>query len=255
MEKWEVALNKFVKKWEKRDDVVGLLVCGSYVTGNPTSHSDVDIQIILDRSVDWRERGNEYIDGILFEYFANSLLQNIKYFEDDYKLRRKVNVHMFKTGKVIFDKNGDLQKLIDLADVWDKKEFPDKNHVSLELSKYHLWDMKDNLEEVYDRNGDEFYIVYFVHLDKMFDIYASYLKYYKVPVYKLKRFLTNEEDRKKYRVVEFPDKRFVELYTDAITLQEKKEMMFKYSQLTEYVLDKMGGFNISDWRVRSSSEN
>jgi hypothetical protein len=33
MDKWTLALETFLKDWKDRGDVVGALVCGSYVTG------------------------------------------------------------------------------------------------------------------------------------------------------------------------------------------------------------------------------
>ena len=47
-DKWKVALEKFLKKWENKKEVIWILVCGSYVTGNPSKHSDIDIHILLD---------------------------------------------------------------------------------------------------------------------------------------------------------------------------------------------------------------
>ena len=71
MEKWELALKKFLKNWENKKEVVGAIVCGSYITGNPSNHSDIDIHLLLSSKTKWRERGNVIIDGILIEYFAN----------------------------------------------------------------------------------------------------------------------------------------------------------------------------------------
>ena len=67
-ENWEKAVDKFIKKWKSKKEVIGALVCGSYVTGNPTKHSDIDIHIILDNKCNWRMRGDEYVDGFLMEY-------------------------------------------------------------------------------------------------------------------------------------------------------------------------------------------
>lgn len=254
MEKWEIAVEKFLKKWQNKKEVVGAVVCGSYITGNPSKHSDIDIHILLDKQIIWRERGNEYIDGFLIEYFANPLSQNLKYFEDDYSSRRKMNLHMFKTGRIIFDKNGDVKKLIETAKKWDKKEYKKLPQVSKEISKYFLWDMNDNLEEVFEANGEEFYLVYYVQLEKLFDSYAAYLCYDNIAVYKIKRFLTNNKDKIKYYVKEFPDLVFLKLYVNAITLNDKNKMMKEYQKLTKYVLDKMDGFNIDGWKIRSSVE-
>lgn len=46
-------------------------VCGSYITGNPSTHSDLDVHIILNENVNYRERGNKIVDGLLIEYFKD----------------------------------------------------------------------------------------------------------------------------------------------------------------------------------------
>ena len=40
MEEWKIALEEFLKDWMSRNDVVGALVCGSYITGHPSKRSD-----------------------------------------------------------------------------------------------------------------------------------------------------------------------------------------------------------------------
>ena len=38
-------LNKFLEEFEHKDDVEGVLVCGSFVTGHPNKHSDLDVHL------------------------------------------------------------------------------------------------------------------------------------------------------------------------------------------------------------------
>ena len=85
MKDWKRKLDLFLADFEYADDVVGVLVCGSYITGNPTSHSDLDVHIVLDNKVDYRERGNKIVDGLLIEYFANPSKQIFRYFDEDFK--------------------------------------------------------------------------------------------------------------------------------------------------------------------------
>ena len=63
--KWEEKLNVFLENFEYKGDIVGVLACGSYITGNPSSHSDLDVHIILNENVNYRERGNKIINRIL----------------------------------------------------------------------------------------------------------------------------------------------------------------------------------------------
>lgn len=80
MKPWEDALNKFLASWKEQKDVIGAIVCGSFITGLPTERSDIDLHIILSDEVDWRERGNQYVDGFLIEYFVNPPRQNKEIF-------------------------------------------------------------------------------------------------------------------------------------------------------------------------------
>ncbi len=253
-ERWEIALEKFISKWRTKKEVVGAVACGSYITGNPSRHSDIDVHILLNKKIKWRERGNKIVDGTLIEYFANPMPQNFKYYQDDFKSRRKINIHMFTTGRILFDKDGDVKKIIEKAKEWDKKKFDKSKRIPIELSKYSLWDMNDNLEEVYESNAEDFYFVYYNYLNDLFDSYSKFLGYNGVSPNKLRRFLTDNKDKAKYKMPDFPDSVFVPIFVEAITLKDKKEMMALYTKLTNYVLTKMKGFNIDGWKIRSPVE-
>jgi len=87
-----------------KKEVVGAIVCGSYVTGHSTKHSDIDLHIILKKGTKRRERGNKIVDGILIEYFANPVSSLTQYFKNDFSANKKINSHMLASGKILFDK-------------------------------------------------------------------------------------------------------------------------------------------------------
>lgn len=217
---WEDSLKKFLKKWENKKEVIGIIVCGSYITGNPSSHSDVDTHILLDANTTWRERGNEIIDGILIEYFASPTKRYHEYLEDDLKSRKKVTAHMFSTGKILFDKTGELRELVQYSKEYMKRENIKQNNIQIELAKYQVWDMCDNLEEVFEAKSEEFLFVFYNFLDDLFEIYAEFLQFNSVPVNKLRRLLINEKDKKKYHVDNFPDEEFVRLLISSMGTKE-----------------------------------
>jgi len=254
MEKWEIVLGKFLKKWRSKKEVIGAIVCGSYVTGNPSKHSDIDLHIILDSKTKWRERGNEIVDGILIEYFANPAKKHNEYFEEDYRGRKTTNAHMFSTGRILFDKTGELKKIVQRSRKFLNKKFVAQNKIQIEISKYSLWDMNDNLREVFDAEADEFSFVYHVNLKDLYESYSKFLQFTSIPVHKLRRFLTDERDKKKYRIANFPDQEFVKMYIKAIHLKDYEEMMKEYDKLSNYVLNKMGGFNIDGWKIKSPAK-
>jgi len=107
MEKWRQAVELFLNDWKKMKTLLGRWFCGSYVTGNPSEHSDIDLHLLLKSGIDWRERGNKVVDGYLIEYFANPKEQILKYFHEEIASRSCVTAHMFASGEILFDKTGE----------------------------------------------------------------------------------------------------------------------------------------------------
>lgn len=138
---WKEKLNVFLENFEYKNDIVGILVCGSYITGNPSSHSDLDVHIILNENVNYRERGNKIIDGLLIEYFANPAKQIRKYFDEDYKDIRPMSQTQFITGKILLDKTGEVLKLKNEAKEMLNKHYSDIDTNINELNKYGIWNM------------------------------------------------------------------------------------------------------------------
>ena len=126
---WQSALNKFLKDWKDKDFVEAALLTGSYVVGLQTKYSDVDVYIILSDTVEWRERGNKAIDGVLIEYFANPSRQIKHYFEKEFKQNKRSTTRIITIGKVLFDKTGIAEELKKEALKYMKKPFEKPNEV------------------------------------------------------------------------------------------------------------------------------
>ncbi len=245
--KWEIALNKFIKKWERQKKVTGALLTGSYVTGTPSKYSDIDIYIVLSDDMKTRERGNRIIDGYLMEYFANPVRQIKAYFKEEFEKNKSITARMFATGKVLFDKKGDVKALRKEAERWMRKKFRKPDKASVEISKYSLWDDLDNLKELHSSKSVIFRFAYFFLLQEIMNVYSKYLQIEIVAPSKLLKYLTSEQFRKKYILKEFPDKTFARLFVKCL----KKDDMGLIKNLTNYVLDKLGGFDIDGWKLRS----
>jgi hypothetical protein len=157
-------------------------------------------------------------------------------------------------NEVLFDKNGDVRTMIEKAKEWEKKEFQRPNKNEIEFTKYSLWDHKDNLEEVFESGSGDFYLAYYNYLGGILESYPKFLGYPQLRINKATHFLTSPKYRKKYRMYEFPDKRFVKLFTDALQMKKKAEMLDKHREITAYVVKEMGGFDIDGWKLRSKVE-
>ena len=245
--KWEIALNKFIKKWKAKKNVLGAVVAGSYATGTPSKYSDIDIYIVLSDDMKTRERGNRIIDGYLMEYFANPVRQIKAYFKEEFEKNKSITARMFATGKVLFDKKGDVKALRKEAERWMRKKFRKPDKASVEISKYSLWDDLDNLKELHSSKSVIFRFAYFFLLQEIMNVYSKYLQIEIVAPSKLLKYLTSEQFRKKYLLKEFPDKTFARLFVKCL----KKDDMGLIKNLTNYVLDKLGGFDIDGWKLRS----
>lgn len=254
MEPWEKALNKFLASWKRRKEVIGVLVCGSFVTGDPSEHSDIDVHILLSEPINWRERGNKVVDGFLIEYFANPPRQIKEYFKDDYNDNCRSAATQFATGKVLFDEKGEVKELKKEARKWLKKGFKAPNKKLNELIKYSLWDMLDNLQDTYEKGSKGFTYTYYNYLKELFERYAKYSGQPKDAVNRTYELLTEAKTRGKYLQSEFPDQRFVKLFVKAMSERNEAKMLSHFEKLTTHVIAQMGGFEIDGWRMRTPVE-
>lgn len=256
MERWEAALHEFLKDWKDRNDVIGLLACGSYITGGPSSHSDIDLHVILAEGTDWRERGNRVINGFLIEYFANPPGQIRRYFSGDYNDNCKDAATQFVTGRIYLDKNGLVAKLKTEASTWLSKPFLPMDPRSVDFAKYGLWDNLDDLEDACEQNRFDCVFVYHHMLRHLYETYARYLAQPVIGFSKQMKCLSCPEDaRIKYLMEPFPDQRFVSMLASAITEASPTGMSQCGKDLTCYVLDALGGFDIDGWCFRSPAQS
>lgn len=247
---WKPKLDQFIENFEHKSDIVGILVCGSFITGNPSSHSDLDVHIILDESVDYRERGNQIIDGLLIEYFANPPRQIRSYFKEDYEAISLMSQTQFATGEIVLDKIGIVAQLKQEAIAMMDAGFVDIHPASHALIKYGIWDMLDDLQDLYENERPEFDFIYYSSLDQLISIYMQQIK----QPYNKKAILghiTSDIVRKKYLLNELPDEDVNALIKSCITAEARKDRISSYERLTKKILKLMGGFEIDGFKFKS----
>lgn len=255
MEPWEIALNKFLDDWRDRDEVVGALVCGSFVTGDPTGHSDIDVHIVLAAGTEWRERGNRIVDGFLIEYFANPPAQIRAYLQEGTGDNRRMEAVQFTTGRILFDKDGTVQKMKDEALRWIAEPFEPMSDTAIELAKYGLWDRLDDLQDAHEQRAPDVAFQYHFVLAQAYQVYARFLGQSVQGVPKTYKCLMKPQDaQRKYLMDPFPDQDFLDLFAQSITQTESSGMVEYAEKLSHYVLDKLGGFSIDGWAFRSPAK-
>ena len=250
---WQKRLDIFMSNFEYAKDVIGILVCGSYVTGSPSKHSDLDVHIILDNYVHYRERGNKYVEGLLIEYFANPPHQILQYFDEDLRDKSLMSQVQFATGKIILDKNEQVAKLKEQAIIMINEFYEKKSAISMsELSKYGLWDMLDDLQDAHETNRSDFDFLYFTALNNLIEEYMSSINQpYNRKV--IMGNITDEEVCDKYLLKKLPNTNIGRLIVHAILAAEKAEKIYVYQKLTNAILDECGGFSIDGFKFKSDT--
>ena len=248
---WQSKLKIFLSDFHLMKDTIGILACGSYITGNPTAHSDLDVHIILSENTTYRERGNKYVDGLLIEYFANPPQQILHYFKEDLADRSLMSQVQFATGEITFDKTSVAAELKRQATAMVAEFYETTAPKAIsDLSKYFLWDNLDNLTDAYKTNRRDFDFLYYTCLDNLL---ATYMNTIGRPYNKMAILgnIADENVRRKYLLRILPDTAISAAIEAAITLTGKRERLAAYEKLTNIVLEKFGGFNIDGFRFRS----
>lgn len=249
---WKEKLSKFIETLNYKDDVIGILACGSYITCHPSTHSDLDVHIILKDDVKYRERGNKFVDGLLIEYFSNSPNQIRQYFRDDYKNMRTNSWVQFITGAIVLDKVGIVQQLKGEAQAFFDRGFRDVDTSIGLLERYELWDMLDNLQDAFENSRMDFNFMYYTNLDKLI---ATYMRFVKLPYNKntILGHIMSDIVRSKYLLSELPHRFISDSIQACILADSRNEKISSYQKLTDQIMDLCGGFNIDGFKFRSST--
>lgn len=251
VEKWKLALKEFLKKYEEDDNVVGALLCGSYATGNYNEFSDIDVHLIMKNSVNYTERGNVDSNSYLIEYFMNPVWKYKEYMKENYNKNILTMANMFAYGKIIYDLDGSVKELQELALDYIDRPLNNIKTETLDMNNYHLWDHLDELKVCLRENNPEFNIIYYNLLGKVYDAYSEYLSIPRLPKCKIYKILTDEDFRRKYHVFKLPENEFIRLYLKCFEIQKPDIMYKNIEELINYYYKKQGGFNIREFKLRT----
>ena len=157
---------------------------------------------------------------------------------------------MYSFGRIIFDKDGTIKRLQDQAKKELKRPFEKPNNVSIELAKYNIWDLLDGLKELKINQSPAFNLSYFSLLEVLLKTYGYFVSTEVASSAKIYKYLTDSSFRERYNIPEFPDSHFVAQFLECLEIPS----LSKIEVLSNYALDKMGGFEIDGWKLRSSVE-
>jgi len=247
MKKWEQAARSFIETCSFKDDMEAVFLTGSHAFGNADEFSDIDLYIILNDSVQWRERGNKRIDGLLIEYFANPMRQVKKYIDDSYPNLRLVEINMILGGTVIYNKNRAAEKMIAYCKERAKTEFSKMSEFDIKTGLYMLWDSYDELHRACANQTPDTAMQFFGFIRSAFELYSRYICS-PVPGYqKLYRWMTDNGYAQRYGLPAYNDPAFLGMVMSAFECGDMTAMHDVAKAIYSYVIDKMGGLDIDNF--------
>ena len=239
----------FIKKHLQKEKVLAVLVTGSFAKGTNDKDSDLDIQIITSNRSKYRKRGNVVMDGVLIEYCINPYNQVKKYLEIDAKHNNPMMCIALLEGKIIFEKYKSASLLKEYAAACLRNEYNSINKDRISFNKYVLADTLNKMNSLYKKHRDDFPFLYYINLKLIYETYAVFLQQPLLKEPMLKDYFEGNV-RFNHVLKDFIDKKFAKMFLLAMVSKNSQDQIVKYRELTQYVLDKMGGFSLDGWSLR-----
>lgn len=252
MESWKSAALDFLKHIPFRDDIEAAFLTGSYAVGNSDIHSDIDLYIVLNDNIAWRERGNKRVNGFLIEYFANPAWKVVQLIDAAFDNVRLVEIKMILSGIIVASKNSAAEKLKEYCRQKDMNNFPAMNEGDLKMGLYRIWDNFDELTRAHSSKSADFMMQYHMFVFSTFEIYSRYIKCPVPGYHHLFRWLTDEMYSLNFGLPAYMDDKFLDMVKAAISSLEVDAAYSRAEELKEYVLAQMGGLDIDNFVFRSS---
>jgi predicted nucleotidyltransferase len=139
------ATKNFLEELKKRDDVLGVILFGSWARGNYRENSDVDLEVIVK---DGFQRSVEKRDGQIFE-----IIYTTEKSAFDYNCANKDGAYNFwSVAKILYDKDGSIEKLKQNIESVLEKGKEKIDEIQVEQIKFDAEDVLNYVKEIYSND-------------------------------------------------------------------------------------------------------
>jgi predicted nucleotidyltransferase len=121
--------NNFIEELKSREDVLGIILFGSWARGNNRPDSDIDLVVILDKGY---QRTIENRDGQIFEIIFSTRESVLEY----WKSNRDDCAGLWEVAKILYDKDGIVKELQSEVSVILKEGKKSINKLQLEQFRF-----------------------------------------------------------------------------------------------------------------------
>ena len=229
---------KIIKKFLLRydvDEIEGVLLYGSAVSGRRTVKSDVDILVCLNSNEGYQSVGCTMVDGVKVEYFVHHIDSLYDLALKEIQKNDSSHLTKFITSKIVYDRSGKFSETI--SKIRDLYSLPIReNHSnSIKKSMFHIKNRLDDLESVKD--NDVFYMLYYDILNKIRELDTEMNGYIVIPLAKSEKLFKDNDYLKEYiesEIHKTSTEEFKKRYLECLKLEDKDKMIKKINDLYNY---------------------
>jgi predicted nucleotidyltransferase len=247
MNKVESLINSFLEPYRADNDIQAAILTGSYAQENQNKYSDMDIFIVSSDKLNWREQGYKIISNYVIDYFINPPKMIFKEIEE-YKLMSTALI--ISNGKVIFDKTGIVESLKEKAYEIIKRPIEPISNFEIEMIKYDTNYNYEQLKRAYEYDTNEFLFLYYTYLE---NIICSFGKYRGITLprrTKIYQYILDDGYYVNKDLNKINDNNFLEILKKCMKNDENGIMYKNITELKDYLLNFVGGFNKDGWKIR-----
>ena len=230
-------VTKFLLRYNA-NEIEGVLLYGSSVSGRRTYKSDIDILVCLNSNTGYQSVGCSLVDGVKVEYFVQPIDSLYDLALEEIRKNDPSHLTKFVTSKVIYDRKGNFKKVVDK--IRDLYTLPIReNHgLSIKKSIFHIKNRLDDLESIKD--NDIFYSLYFDILEKIRELDTKINGYIVLPLSKTEKLFKDDDFLKEYvqsEIHKVPTEEFKKRYLSCLKLETKDIMIKNINELYNYVFN------------------
>ena len=237
-------IDYLLEKLEINNEVLGVLLYGSYALEQEDEFSDIDILIVVEEiNKNICGRGNILKDGISIEYFIKTESEIYEELLYELEIIEPVMRMELLTGNIFYEKYSTLSKLKKRAEKVNL--MPYKQLSTVEIQKLTIT-LRNQIKEIDRKNKHKDKDLCFCYYNYLYELIKTYCYYEGIPFRKYKFFktYTNEKYRIKNMQLDIKDEyvksKFIYLITNLDTDILK--------ELTEYILNKLSQLPI-EYRI------
>ena len=245
--KWQIV-EKFLTKYKNKGYFIGAVLSGSYAAGNENENSDIDIYIIANDTIDWKEKGMKLIEGQLVEYFINPIGYIKKSLKEQQDNKGCLDIRMLSNCKIIMDSNGKIEELVTEAKRLLEKGPNAPDDCTYKKNCYMVWSRFDELDLKYKRNQDIDFN-YCIFLQEVINSYFQNKRIYKVGLCKIDFILKDENFKKNYNIGKKIDQKFLDLLLKCLNEKDRDNKYKCAKQLYKYFKKEFSDFDINNYKA------